>query len=73
MRGKRRRKDHQHEPTGKQHEYTVPGEVHRGYIHPGKPFIPLNLCFGTVCILCLLLGREFIHLFFESISEAKDS
>lgn len=73
MRGKRRRKNHQHEPMGKKYEYTMPGQVHRGYIHPGKPEIPLDLCFVTVCILCLLLGREFINLCFGSISEAKDS
>lgn len=73
MRGKRRGKNHQHEPTGKKYECTVAGQVHRGYIHPGKPYIPLNLCFGTVYILCLFLGKEFIHLCFESISEAKDS
>lgn len=73
MRGKRRRKNHQQEPTGKKYEYTVPGQVHRDYIHPGKPYILLNLCFGTMCTLYLLLGREFIHLCFESICEAKDS
>lgn len=58
---------------GKKYEYPVPTEVHRGCVHPGKAYTPLNLYFGTVHIFSLLLDSEFIHLWFESISEAKDS
>lgn len=51
----------------------MPAEVHRGCVHPGKPYIALNLYFGTVCVLCLLLDRAFIHLCLENISEPTGS
>lgn len=68
---KRRRRNHQPEPLAKEYESPVPAEVHRGDVHPGKPYMPLHPRLGTVSILCLPLGRGFIHLCFESISETE--
>lgn len=60
---KMRRKNHQHKPTAKKYEYTVPGQVHRGYIHPGKPYIPPNWWTLWDCVYPLSTPRERIYSF----------
>lgn len=45
-------KKHQYESLGKRCQYPVPPEVHRGYVHPGKPYYTLlSQYFWTVWIL----------------------